>query len=82
MTNGGSEEVKEIDWLERVTNSSNGNPRYCIHFTDGTSARTQPDATVAFELPGATAGIPVKVKLTRGGDVWDVEPLHSDDPCS
>lgn len=55
-------EVKTIDYLERMNNSTNGNPRYRVGFTDGTSYTTKPDTMIAYALtnPEYREG-PVKV---------------------
>ncbi len=42
--------VKTIASLDRLRNSASGNPRWRVHFTDGTRADTGPDATVGFEI--------------------------------
>jgi hypothetical protein len=40
-----------ISRLERLTNSpGTGSPRWLVHFTDGTSADTFPDAEIAFGI--------------------------------
>lgn len=75
--NAGNESVKVIDWLERLRNSANGNPRYRIHFTDGTVLATKPDADVSYGLgnPEVNRGVSVLVKTTPAGLVWDVAPV-------
>jgi hypothetical protein len=42
--------LKKIEGLERMRNSTNGNPRYKVTFTDGDSCTTKPDAAVAHGL--------------------------------
>lgn len=67
--------TKTIDHIDRLRNSANGNPRYRIVFTDGSSADTQPNSTVAYSLLNREhfEG-PVNVFTTPAGKVYDVRP--------
>lgn len=71
--------IKIIDHLERLNNSVNGNPRYRVHFTDGTSALTQSDAAVSYGIGNPEfRGVPVEFKLSRAGRIWDATPVQAD----
>jgi len=71
------EYTKTIERLERLRSSTNGNPRYLIHFTDGTTAKTQSDSMVAYGLENReNIGVPVLVKATPAGMVWGVTPVE------
>ena len=68
--------TQTIDRLERLNNSVNGNPRFRIYFTDGQTAVTQSDASIAYGLENReNIGVPVKVTATPAGMVWNVEPI-------
>jgi hypothetical protein len=41
---------KRIVQLDRMRNSVNGNPRFRVHFSDGTSAPTSVDAGCAYGI--------------------------------
>jgi hypothetical protein len=73
----GIEYVKTIDHLERLKLSANGNPKFKIYFTDGSTATTQTDAGVSYGLENReNIGVPVLVKATPAGKVWDVKPVE------
>lgn len=58
-------EVKTIDYLERMNNSKNGNPRWRVGFSDGTSATTAPDSAVSYEIGNPEyQGKPVQVTFS------------------
>jgi len=62
-----------IERLERMQNSTEGNPRYRLHFTDGSTAEMQKNAMVGYALGPRYVGVPVHIKATPGGQVWSVE---------
>lgn len=62
-----------IERLERMRSSVNGNPRYRLHFTDGSTAETQVDTHIALGLGPRYEGVPVHIKATPSGLVWDVQ---------
>jgi hypothetical protein len=68
--------IRIISSLTRLTNSVNGNPRYRIHFDDGSSAITSSDSAFCYALnnPGYV-GHHVEVTFTRAGRVSDVRPI-------
>lgn len=67
--------IREIESLERLTNSAYGNPRYRVHFTDGSSAVTQSDASFCYGLTNReNFGVPVRVTWTRAGRIAHIEP--------
>ena len=63
---------KVIQSLDALTNSKAGNPRYKVFFTDGTSAITKIDASVAWGLgnPENVAPNIVEVTFERGKIVY------------
>lgn len=54
MTTGDYTETRVIDYTDRQPNSASGNPRYRVHFNDGPSALTEPDASVNYDIPNLT----------------------------
>lgn len=67
---------KTIERLERMRSSSLGNPRFLIHFTDGTTATTEPNGSVAYGLENReNIGAPVDVWAHRSGTVYNVVPV-------
>lgn len=72
----GSESIREIESLERLTNSHYGNPRFRVRFTDGSSAVTQSDAMFCYGLENrSNFGVPVRVQWTRAGRIADLRPI-------
>lgn len=68
--------VKTIAELDRMNNSVNGNPRYRVKFTDGTDATTQPDASVAHDLPNPEfKGVPVTFTVNRARQITYAVPV-------
>lgn len=66
-----------IEHLERITNSVNGNPRFRVHFTDGTAARTMSDASPGLENP-EYRGVPLTVTFTAHGKIRRAVPEPPD----
>lgn len=65
-----TQRVLTIDYTERLGVTANGNPRYCVHFTNGENALTQNDAAVNYALNNAeNLGVPLNVAFTRAGRV-------------
>ncbi len=62
-----------IDWTKRLNLSVWGNPRFDVHFTDGTAHTTKSDASVSYDVDNFTGreyrGKPVDVVLTRAGRI-------------
>jgi hypothetical protein len=76
MTSKDIEYEAVIEYTTRLPSSSNGNPRYLIHFVGGATAKTKVDADVSYGLPNkGNIGVPVKVKATSRGLVYDVKPI-------
>lgn len=70
----GTERVLTIATLERLKLSVNGNPRFRVTFTDGTSAQTQTDASVGYSIENSEyRDVPVRVSFTPAGRIWNVE---------
>lgn len=68
--------TRTIDRLERLTSSAYGNPRYRVHFTDGSSAVTMSDAGFVYAINNpAFRDKPVSVTFTRAGRISDISPL-------
>ena len=56
-----------IDHITRLRNSVNGNPRYVIHFTDGSKATTMSDAGFCYAITNSEYYVnPVSVELSPG----------------
>jgi hypothetical protein len=59
-----------IDRVIRANSSVNGNPAFRVLFTDGTVARTQSDASVAYCAENRDEhGVPLTVIYTRAGHI-------------
>lgn len=64
-----------ISRLVRLANSVNGNPRYEVIFTDGTSARIKPDAMISHGITNSEyQGVPLVVTFDRAGHIIRVQP--------
>jgi hypothetical protein len=71
--------VAVIESLTRLQNSRNGNPRYRIHFQGGTTALTLTDTQLAYTIGHSeNLGVPVLVKTTPAGRVYDVRPISEE----
>lgn len=69
---------RQIARLDRLTNSVNGNPRYRVHFTDGSSALTQSDAGFCYAINNPEfRDAPVLVEFTRAGRIAHIAPAGS-----
>lgn len=66
--------TRRVDRLERLKNSVNGNPRYRVHFTDGSSAVTQSDAAFCYGIDNPDMRGDVQVKFTRAGKIEQMRP--------
>ena len=70
--------VRRIDSLERLHNSVNGNPRFRVHFTDGSVAQTQSDASFNYGLTNReNFNTDVDVTFTKSGRISDLRPVKS-----
>lgn len=70
-------EVKTIDRVTRLGVSSYGNPRFRVHFTDGTTAETQTDASINYGIENTeNIGVPVNVTYSRAGRITHVVPVN------
>ena len=64
-----------IEHLERTMNSVNGNPRFRVHFTDGTVARTMSDASLCYCIDHPEyRGVPLAVTFTAHGKIRHARP--------
>lgn len=69
--------IKTIAKLERLKLSRNGNPRFLVTFTDGTTAQTQTDASIGYSIENSEfRDVPVRVSYTRAGRIFDVETVE------
>lgn len=70
--------VKQIDRLLALANSKDGNPRWEVVFSDGTTARTQVNAACAYGLGNPEYKAPNKVLVSfERGQITYVTPLAS-----
>ena len=71
-----NETVRTIDHLTRLNNSVNGNPRFRVTFTDGSSAITQSDAAFCYGLENPEfRDRPVIVSFSRAGRITHVRSV-------
>jgi hypothetical protein len=71
-----AENIRTIDRLTRLNNSVNGNPRYRVHFTDGSSALTTSDAMFCYSINNREMrDVPLVVTWTRAGRIAHLEPV-------
>lgn len=66
--------VKRIEKLDRLNNSANGNPRYRVHFTDGTDAITSSDRSFCYAIANPEMRGDVEVTYTRAGRIEHIAP--------
>jgi hypothetical protein len=70
--------TRRIDYLERLNNSVNGNPRFRVHFEDGSTAETQTDNALNYGLENPeNFGADVAVTFTKAGRISDLRPVKS-----
>jgi hypothetical protein len=70
--------VRRIDWLDHLTSTTNGNPRFRVHFMDGLSALTQSDAAFTYGLTNReNLENDVEVTFTKAGRISDLRPVKS-----
>jgi hypothetical protein len=68
--------TKTISRSVRLPRSTNGNPRYELIFTDGTSARTATDSMVAYEITNSEfRDVPVEFEALPNGDIVNATPV-------
>ena len=64
-----------IKHLERIADSTSGNPRFRVSFTDGTAHRTMSDAEVNYGLENPEfRGVPLTVTFTVHGNIRRAVP--------
>lgn len=67
--------IASRDAFERMPSSVNGNPRYRVTFTDGTSAPTQPDSGWAYGAENPEhLGVPLEVHYNGRGHITYARP--------
>lgn len=70
--------TRTVAGIDRLPNSRNGNPRFSLTFTDGTTLRTKTDGTVGYEItPSRLPGRTVVLTVTTGARpvVTDLEMI-------
>lgn len=78
MASKGSTVATDLFSATRLTNSTNGNPRFDLHTSDGTF-RTQSDASCSYDVDNIVRTIPrgetipVVLHTTPAGRVWNIE---------
>lgn len=81
MARGETTAVKTIHQRVRLNNSVNGNPRYRLDFSDGTSATTQSDSYCNYDVENlAKRGATLELTLTRAGRVCGIRKIEPLDP--
>lgn len=70
--------TRRVSSLTRLNNSINGNPRYRVLFTDGSSAVTKSDAAFCYGIDNPEMRGEVIVKYSRGGRITDMSPLSEE----
>lgn len=71
-------EVHRIERLERLNNSTNGNPRYKVWFSGGGWAVTQSDAAISYEINNPEfRDTDVEITFTRAGRISFAKPVRS-----
>lgn len=68
-------EIKTIEKFERRRSSDQGNPRFAVIFTDGTSSTTPVNAQVGYKVSGYYEGRQVTVEFDDRGQVVDFEEV-------
>lgn len=62
--------TRTIASVERGTNSRDGSPRYTVVFTDGSAARTKPDAQVNYKITNPEyQGKPITIVMDFKGQI-------------
>jgi hypothetical protein len=79
MDNRSVTRVLTADHVERMPSSVNGNPRYRVFFTNGTSAPTAPDASLAYGIENrGMLGVPKRVIFDGRGNVTYMNPIEDE----
>ncbi len=66
----------KIETITRLRNSYYGNPRFEITFTDGSTHRTQSDASIAYEITNREFRGLIHVWLSRRGTIEYAVPAE------
>ena len=68
--------VRVIERLDRLQSTVNGNARWRVHFTDGTTALTKPDTHIARIIADNAEyqDCPLLVETTTQGEIWNLTP--------
>lgn len=70
-----NESVKTIDYLERLRNSADGNPRFEVYFTDNTHATTKADAQINYRIENREfRGVPLRITTDQAGLITKAIP--------
>jgi hypothetical protein len=70
--------IKRIETIERLHNSTYGNPRFAFTFSDGTQATSMSDAAFCYAVgnPGMRSGDTVVLEFTRAGRIRHMGPYE------
>lgn len=72
-----NQSIRTINYVKRLNNTVDGNPRYRVHFTDGSSALTKSDASCAYDIQNLThsrhEGQALIIGWTRAGRIETIE---------
>lgn len=67
---------RTVSSLTRLNNSVNGNPRFRVHFTDGSSAITTSDAMFCYGIQNPEMrDTELEVEFTRAGRIAHMAPV-------
>ena len=64
-----------ITHIERLNNSVNGNPRFEITFSDGSTHRTQSDASISYSITNKEFRGPINVWLSKRRTIEYATPV-------
>lgn len=92
MARKGSTLATQLVSVTRLTNSTNGNPRFRLNTTHG-EYQTQSDAACSYDVDniarkirnrdtGESIPLPVTLSLTPAGRVWDIARREDDAPST
>ena len=67
-----------LDYVERLNNSHYGNPRYLLHFTDGSCYRSEPEAAFSYGITNSEYyDVPLRITVNGRRLVTYVEILEN-----
>jgi hypothetical protein len=67
---------KIIDSLERLNNDREGNPRWRVNFTDGTTANTAAGYQIGYSIDNSEfVGVPLELIYNGKGEITRAKPV-------